>query len=411
MNTETPIQTPTLFMRFFMWGLLLLAYLLNFFHSLTTAVLQPYLTHSFNIDTLTVTTIGSMYFYCYLIMQIPVGLLVDKFGVRLVSTTGTFLAALGTALFAAATDVWLLYVGRAFIGIGTSVIFICIIKFQNFWFKPNIIMTMTGISCFIGTLGGILAQSPLAYMAELIGWRNSLYGIAFASLLNACAIAFWVKEMPIQKNTIDEVKPSAFKGLWVVLSNIRIWPAFLLYAVFFGSYVLIAGYIGTAWLIDVYNISSVTASTYIIAAVCGAAVGCVAVGMWSDKIGSKKIPMLGAGLCYLITWAVLAFWGNDLPIRIVGIMLFCIGFFSCAYVVCWSCVQEINPKEFSGIAVAVVNMGGFIGPILLPYLFVFFQNLHAPASTEGYSTAFFGIFIVVLAALICGLFVKEPDKI
>lgn len=415
MNAETPIHKPSFSMLLFMWCLLLLASFMSYFHSLTTAVLQPYLTQDFNIDLLTVTAIGSMYFYCYIIMQIPVGLLIDKFGLHLAATTGTFIVALGTALFAAATEVWLLYVGRSCIGIGTSVIFICILKFQIAWFKPKIMMTMTGIACFIGALGGVLAQSPLVYMAEYIGWRNSIYGIAFISLLNACAIAFWVKGAPIQKNAMQknsviEVKASAFKGLWVVLGNIRTWPAFMLYAVFYGSYVVIAGYSGTTWLTVTYNISPVVASTYIIAAVFGSTVGCIAVGAWSDRIGSKKIPLLGTGLCYLIAWGGLAFFGKNISLHIMGIILFCIGFFSCAFVVCWSCVQEINPKEFSGIAIAVVNMGGFIGPIILPYLFVFIQSLYDPASIEGYNAAFIGIFIAVLAALICSLFIKEPDK-
>lgn len=394
----------------FMWSILLVAYLLNYFHSLSIGVLQPYLITEFQIDAFTVTNIGSMYFYLYVIMQIPTGLLVDKFGVRIVSCVGTFLAALGTYCFATTTDVFFLYLGRALIGIGTSVIFVCIIKFQVTWMKANIMVTMTGLACFLGTLGGVLAQSPLVYLVEMIGWRASLYLIAAVSLINAVFMLVFIKSS--QENCIENKEEiSIFKGLLTVVSNVYTWPSFFLYAAFYGSYVLIMGYIGTSWLVNIHGVTTAEASSYIILGVLGSAIASVIIGFWSDKIGNKKKPMLYTGFAYIITWALFIWFGNTVSLFFIACLLFCIGFFSCAFVVCWSCVQEINPKKYSGIAVSVVNIGGFVGPIILPYVFLVVQNGFENAiSIEAYQSSFIWIFVIVVAGYLCSLFVKEPSK-
>ncbi len=414
MNSKKNMQKTPFIVVLFMWFTLILGYLLNFFHSLTTAVLQPYLMKEFGIDALSVTSIGSMYFYWYLIMQIPTGLLVDKFGLRIVGAVGIFLAALGSACFAMAWDVSMLYVGRSLIGIGTATIFVCIIKFQIAWMKPNIMNTMTGLACFVGTLGGIIAQSPLAWLVENFGWRESLYCIAFVSLINALLIVFFVRDSPKVNDDASVHSASkeiaVLKAFMVIVLNWRTWPAFLLYAAFYGSYVVLMGYSGTSWLSEVFQMSTIQASSYIIVGVFGSAVGSVFVGVWSDRSGSRKVPMLGTGILYVLIWGILAFYGNDLPIAAVTVILFLIGFCSCAFVVCWSCVQEVNPREYSGIAVSVVNMGGFIGPILLPYIFMLVQGSHAnPLSAPAFSAAFVAIFWAVVVGLICGLFVKEPS--
>ncbi len=121
--------------------------------------------------------------------------------------------------------------------------------------------------------------------------------------------------------------------------------------------------------------------------------------------------MIVIGVIYLITWAVIAFGTHLLPLSLIPAILFSIGFCSCAFVVCWACVQEINPKEYGGIAVSVVNMGGFVGPIVLPYLFVFIQNSYLESlSMEAFSASFKAMFWAVLFGLAMGLFTKEPNQ-
>ncbi len=181
------------FVVFSMWTILLLGYLLTFFHPLSTAILQPYLIDEFSINAIEVTSIASMYFYCYLFMQIPTGLLVDKYGVRIVSSIGLLCAGFGSLCFAIAWNTPMLYIGKALIGLGVAPLFVCIIKFQIAWIKPSLMTTMTGLACFLATLGGMLAQSPLAFVIEQIGWRTTFYAIILK------IIQLWCKIFPYSK--------------------------------------------------------------------------------------------------------------------------------------------------------------------------------------------------------------------
>ncbi len=400
-------QNPSKLHIFLMWSTLLFAYFLNFFHTLNMGVLQPYLIDAFQSNLVTMTNIGSMYFYCYLIMQIPTGLLIDKLGVRVIATAGTALAAIGTFIFASADTLLPLYIGRGIVGIGTAVNFICIIKFQLAWMPQRIIMTLTGVACFVGALGGILAQTPLVYLIENFGWRESLYFIGIASSVNALLTLF-IKDKKIEGDNSESV--SVFKGLLSVIKNIHILPPFIYYAAFYGSYVLIMGYSGTSWLENVHNFDKSTASAYVSFGVIGAAIAAIVIGYWADKINSRKTPLLITGFIYILVWATLAWFGHTLSPFFLAVLLFSIGFFSCSYIVCWICVQRVNLPQYSGIAVSVYNMGGFIGPIILPLLFVLVQDKYAsPVSLEAFQAAFKVIFFIIAGTYLFGFLINDKN--
>ncbi len=399
-----------------MWSILLFAYFINFFHSLTTGILQSHLISDFNTDINTITQIGSLYFYAYLFMQIPTGLLNDKFGVKKTVFFGLLFTLMGTLCFASAMNIFMLYLGRGLIGIGTATIFVSILKFQINWLKPNILATMTGIASFIGTLGAIFAQTPLAWSVENIGWRNSLYLIAFATFINLILLVLFLKDSPNLQEQNKQIKKdhkiSVVKALIKIIFDIRTWPPILLFAGFYGSYVVIVGYSGTSWLKNCYDFSSVEASSYLIICILGSAIGSVLIGMFSDFIKSRKNTMIIFGFFYIIFWAILAYYNDKLSFFYLGLILFGIGFCSATFVVTWASVQELNSKKYGGVAASVVNMGGFIGPIVFPFIFVTCQNTFIDIfSVEAFQASFKIIFYSTLVCYFFSLFTTEPKHI
>ncbi len=406
-----------------MWSIILFGYFLSIFHSLTTAILQPYLMEEFKLDASGITNMGSMFFYAYLCMQIPTGLLADKLGPRTTAFGGLIVATVGAVCFASASSVFFLYLGRALIGLGISTIFVCVLKFQVAFMHPNIITTMTGIACFVGTLGGIVAQSPLAYMVETFGWRSTVFGIGCVSFINALLVFFVVANSPPKKLSMENSETQSqaqtpksdvgiVKALFSIIFDWRTWPPIMVYAVFYGTYVVLMGYSGTSWLENTYNISVMQASSYLIIGVVGCAIACVVIGVWSDRIHNRKLPLLVVGVFYTLCWFVLAYFSDGLSLAMISVLLFCIGFFSCAYVLSFSFVQEINPTEFSGIAGSVVNMGGYLGPVFLPMLFVFIQNSHENIhGLEAYTESFTYMFYAVGLCFLFSLLAQEPSKV
>ncbi|WP_432666279.1 MFS transporter [Wukongibacter baidiensis] len=407
--------------RWVIWGVMVLSYAIKFFHSLSMGVVKDTIIAEFALTETTFVSIGNTFFYIYLIMQIPTGLLVDTLGARKTAAYGTLVSAVGIMLFSFSQGVALLYVGRGMVGLGTSVVFVSILKIQSEWFKESEFGTMTGITCFIGVLGGALAQTPLALMVSTIGWRNAFRGIGIASIVVATAIYFIVRNTPgeLGMSPIEEKGSqdgssaeniSIMRGLLQVLKNPKTWPVFFLYAGFYGTYVIMMGYWGTSFISSVYGKSTIQASNYIIAGVLGSAVGSVIIGNMSDKMKSRKKPLLITGGLYVLTWAFLTFAnGGQPPSALLYPLIFTIGFMSCAYVVSWPCVKEVNHPKYVGVSTSVANIGGFFGTIVLPPLVanVFDKYSATLSATALYQKAFTVVFIASVIGFIASLFVKE----
>lgn len=410
--------------RWVIWGVMVLSYAIKFFHSLSMGVVKDTIITEFALTETTFVSIGNTFFYIYLIMQIPTGLLVDTLGARKTAAYGTLISAIGIMMFSFSEGVALLYVGRGMVGLGTSVVFVSILKIQSQWFKESEFGTMTGITCFIGVLGGALAQTPLALMVSTIGWRNSFRGIGIISIIVAAAIYFIVRNTPqelgmtsieelegreLEKETQEE-SISIIMGLLQVLKNPKTWPVFFLYAGFYGTYVIMMGYWGTSFISGVYSKSTIQASNYIIAGVLGSAVGSLVIGNMSDKMKSRKKPLLISGGLYVLTWAFLAFSnGGQPPSALLYPLIFTMGFMSCAYVVSWPCVKEVNHPKYVGVSTSVANIGGFFGTIVLPPLVanVFDKYSTTLSASELYQKAFTVVFIAAVIGFISSLFVKE----
>ncbi len=410
----------TLKYRWLVWGIMVLSYGLVFFHSFSMGVVKPTLISEFSLSEQTFISIGNVYFYLYLLMQIPTGILSDALGSRITAFLGTMVAALGITIFSLADSIPFLYIGRSMVGLGTAVIFVSIIKLQSNWFRESEFGTITGLTCFIGVMGGALAQTPLALMVGKIGWRMSFRLIGFVSIVIAMLI-FWIvrnkpEELgltPVNKSLEGSTKQSIgdiLKGVVKVFINPKTWPLFFMYAAFYGSYVVITGYYGTSFIMDVYGKSMIVATNYLIPSIVGAAVGSVFVGTISDKMRSRKVPMLAVGGLYILTWGALVFMGGGvLSEGMLSILMFMLGFGSCAYVISWPGVKEVNDPQYVGVSVAVANIGGFFGSIVIPQMTasIIAKNQGVLSNVELYQKAFFWVFVATCIGFVASMFTKE----
>jgi len=158
--------------RWVVWTILALLYVFVTFHRMGTGVVRNELEEDFSIGAAQFANIGSMYFYAYFIMQIPSGILADKFGPKITVTIFSLLAAAGSVIFGLAPVINVAYIGRFLVGIGVSVVFICLIKlfnkdsiplvlFKKFWI--NDWFCRTGSKCWgsIGTNPASLCCQPV----------------------------------------------------------------------------------------------------------------------------------------------------------------------------------------------------------------------------------------------------------
>ena len=135
--------------RWIIWGVLLTAYLIVIFHRYSFGIIKDELSGSFNMSSTAFANLSSMYFYAYMLMQIPTGILVDSLGVRFTVTIGMLLAGAGSLLFGYSRNIHIVFTGRFLIGIGVSVVFVSILKILSKWYDEKEFGTMTGLTSFI----------------------------------------------------------------------------------------------------------------------------------------------------------------------------------------------------------------------------------------------------------------------
>ncbi len=411
--------------RYIVWGVLVLAYVIVFFHRLAVGVVKDELVSAFNITGATFGNLGSMYFYPYMVMQIPSGMLADSLGARKTVTIGTLVAGIGSIVFGYAPTILWAFIGRLLVGLGVSVVFISILKIQSQWFKESEFGTMSGITSFVGNIGGLLSKTPLAIMVGYLTWRTSFGIIGIISIGIAILCYTFARNTPEDMGlpSIAEVegkeskkstgeKINLIQSLIKVVSNLRTWPGFVVFAGSFGSFVTLSGSWGEAYLVEVYNLPRVTASYYTMAAVLGMAIGSLAIGKFSDTVKKRKLPMLIFGAIYVICWAILVFVnGGKPPVQILMFLLFVLGFTCPIFVLGWGCGKEVNPPEIAGISTSVVNIGGFFGGAILPPLLgrIFDQFGGILPAVELYQKAFMYSFIAAVIGFIAVFFITETN--
>lgn len=407
--------------RWIVWGILAAAYTIVFFHRLAVGVVREELVEAFQITGTTFANLGSTYFYAYMFMQIPSGILADSLGARKTVTIGTLLAGVGSIVFGYAPDITIAFAGRLLVGIGVSVVFIAILKVQSQWFFEREFATMSGITSFVGNLGGVFAQTPLALMVAYFSWRSTFVAIGVVSLVVAVLCYLIVRNSPSEMGlpTIESIEgrekaaikaPPLGEGLISALLNLRTWPAFFTFAGFFGAFGTLTGVWGISYLTEVYGFSRQAAPNYTTVAVLGLAIGSIAIGKFSDALKKRKLPMLIFGGIYVLTWGILVFAGGGKPpIGILYPLFFIMGFTCSAFVLGWACSKEVNDPSIAGISTSIVNIGGFFGAAVIPPLLggIFDRYGELLEITALYQKAFMYCFVASVIGFLFIFLVKE----
>ena len=165
------------------WGLAAGFYFYKSLLEVSPSVMHGVWMKEFNITATQLGNLAAIYFWAYLIMQIPMGIFTDRFGPRRVTTIAIFLCALGTAILMASHTLFTASVGRFVTGLGASVAAIGCFKLTTLWFPPRRFPTLAGLMMTIGMIGAIGGEAPLSISMDWIGWRNSLLYIAVIGFL------------------------------------------------------------------------------------------------------------------------------------------------------------------------------------------------------------------------------------
>ncbi len=398
--------------RWEIWSVMAAAYMVVFFHRLAAGVVRNDLVRDFGLSASAFGSLAAMYFYAYMAMQVPVGMLADTLGARATVSAGMLLAGAGSVLFGLAPTPGLLFLGRFLVGIGVSTVFVSILKIQSQWFREREFATMSGVTALVGNLGGVLAQAPLALAVAAFTWRSTFLGIGLFSGILALLCWGFIRNRPQDKGwpALNEaqagiVPPRAeelLAGLKGVVSRWRVWPAFVLSGCASGLYLAFSGAWGTSFLRDVYGMERTAASGIVAFSVYGGMAGCFLTGWFSDRIGRRRPPLLALSTGFCACWAAIVLWnGGRPPVEALRPLFFLLGFSASSYMLAWSITKETNLPRFTAVAISVVNTGAFLGTALITTAMGMILDLAPAFDAAGQYRA---MFLFCLACSVVGLF-------
>lgn len=403
--------------RWRVWGILVTIYLIVFFHRLSVGVIIEDLVESFGMSATQIANLGAMYFYAYTVMQIPTGILVDRLGPKKTVATGCVVAGFGSIIFALAMNIPMAYLGRLLVGLGVSVVFLSILKIQSNWFPAKKFASMSGLTSFIGSMGGLLAQTPLILLVDFIGWRNSFLAMGIITLILALMATIFVKNTPMEMGfppvNFEETEPinqrksikTQFLG---VVKNPKIWYPAIVFGGVNGGFLLFTGTFGVPYMIAVYGLSKTHAANLISVVLVVAGIACLLIGGISDKFKRRKLPMIILAAATVMAWVILVFLKP--PVLLMSILILVVGVTSSIGVLCWSVGKEVSNPKLAGMAMSIVNVCGFTFAAILMVVcgkIIDINTARGVSPGVAYSRAFIVVVISSIISLIFALLATE----
>ena len=390
------------------------AYTLSFFQRFAPASIAQDLALAFDTTAASLGVLAATYFYVYTLMQVPTGVLVDTLGPRRILLIGGVISFIGSLWFGLAPDLTQALIGRTLVGLGVSVTFIAMLKIIALSFDEHRFASLTGVGVFVGNIGSVLAGVPLAFAATEIGWRAVFVAVAVASLVFG-TLAWWMMRHSAAMVGVKVDRTVVLGGLWSVLRNRLTWSPALTNLGMCGSYFTFAGLWAMPYLTQVHGYGRNIAATHLSLMYAGFAVGCLALGVLSDRVRRRKTILIASAMVYCAVWCVW-WWGGALAVPMTMGLFFLMGFSAAAFSLTWACAKEVNPPQLAGMSTSIANVGGFFGAaVMQPLVGWLMDQVWQGTITNGvriYSLSDFrfGLSIVIALAffgLISAFFVRE----
>ena len=412
---------PPLSLAWSIWGVGAALYLIGFFQRVAPAVMTDRLMTDFAIGGAALGNLSAFYFYTYVAMQIPTGILADRWGPRKLLIGGAATASLGTLLFALSADFFWAGLGRLLIGASVAVAFVANLKLASHWFDPRQYATASGMALLVGISGGVVAGVPLRLAVDGLGWRPVMLGAAVVTALLALVAWRWVRNDPADAGYVSHFhgqhhgeRASIWHELAEVLSRRDLWLLTLIPIGYSGGVLTFAGLWGVPWLRQVHGLDAKSAAMVTSVMLIAWAAGGPLLGSWSTRVGRRKPLYLISGAIALAGWAAAIFLPLSLPLLVP--VLAVTGFFCGNIIIGFAWAKESVPLRLMGTASGVANMGPLMGGMFLQPAVGWVLDRHwQGALVDGarvydaaaYQSGFTLIFATVAGAFVLVWLVRE----
>lgn len=322
------------------------------------------LMHDLHIDAAILGMMASTYFYSYTLMQIPVGLLYDRFPAKWLLLIAILCCAGGLFFFSTTAQVATLALGRFLMGIGSAFAFVGVLVTAARWFPKRYFAFLVGLAQLLAALGAAGGQWPLSFLVHAIGWRASAYDLAWVGIGLAVVVFFFMRRHGSESQL---KKRLSMQALWVSLRRVVACPSMwwiALYAFFsWAPIAVFASLWGVPFLMQRFMVSNTEATSMILTVWLALAVTAPSLGLMTRWIKTMSLLRVTAIIGALGTAFLIFVSGNFTWWYVV--CLAAIGVAASGQILTFDLVRQQQTQEDLGVAVGFVNMAVVAGGALL----------------------------------------------
>lgn len=371
------------------------------------AVVAPELQAELGLSPAILGGLSAAMFLSFAVMQIPVGILVDRFGARRTIISMQGLAVVGPIIFATAEDAAGLYLGSALMGLGASSNLMAPLVVYSRWFPADRFATITSITMAVGGVGQIASTLPVALFAEAFGWRQTYFAISGLVALVALFAVLLVRDSPASIKSTPTIAPErlrdTIRGMREVVAVAGLGRIVVITA--FGASIMFI--VRTLWagpyLNDVYNLDMGGRGNILLIMSFAMIAGTLFYGPLDRRFDTRKRVVIAGGIATFATLAALAALPGP-PLWLAAVLLGLLAFFGLYDIPLMAHGRALFPHRLAGRGLTTINtfhFGGTAGlQIITGFIIGAFPTIDGVPPEEAYRLVFGILATLGLLALL-----------
>lgn len=333
---------------------------------ISPSVMETELRNHFNLSAAGFGFLSAFYYYAYVPMQLPVGVLMDRYGPRRLLTVACALCVFGTLIFAVTKIFAIAALGRFCVGLGSAFAFVGVLKLATIWLPEDKLALVAGIAAALGTIGAMVGDNLLGMMVMRLGWQTTANYSAVFGIGLILMLWFGIRDHKRSTEvggTVDSFKKN-MADLLLICRNKQIWINGFYGCLVYLPTTVFAELWGISYLHHARGLSEASAHFSNSLLFLGFTIGAPLMGWFSDKLRRRKLPMLiGASGAAVIMMVILYMPG--LSYQSLNILMVTLGLFYSSQAIVFAVGRELSPREAAGTAIAATNMIVMMGAMFL----------------------------------------------
>lgn len=408
-------------MPWLVWGVACLFYFHQYFLRVSITGMEQTLQENAHLTATMLSNVTASFFYAYIIVQVPGGVLADHYGAKPLLIIATLITSIGCMIFSMAHSVFLLELGRVFMGAGAAFAVVISLMLGRAWFSHKNFVILNGLTLTVGTLGAVLGGAPFAELIHFIGWRPIMIVAGFVSIGLAILAVTVVSNSP--KALVKPRKKVSWRKTWrgvkEVLNNRQVWLSGLYTGSLFLPIASFACLWGVPFLMTRYNIGVKEASSAMALMFIGLGLGGPIIG-WLANQTRRYVRIMRIGSVMSLLLMLMTIYFDPISMPVMFTIMFFLGFFLGSSSLAFVVVRESTRGYDSGMAFSLTNVFQLSsGAISLPIIGHILDtnwsgeivnNAHVYL-LSNYHKALLIMPISIAISLLFSLFICEPKRL